>query len=180
MWVSFCQKTATCFITEFYLKMVDCKNVSPFCKTIPGFLKIDLCIWYLHIFIHWPRGFDCLYYFSPEATISKKNRKKNLKGHFVVEQNTIKNVKTPYKSDQPEANVKTNCRCNAKRTHPKERYFATNYLNFWEIKYISMNLLEILVLICPLISVWIMFKGASPPGIIRKSEDYIKNCTKFY
>ena len=104
-----------------------------------------------------------------------------MKGHFVVEQNTIKNIKTPYKSDQPEVNVKTICMCNAKKTHPKERYFATNYLNFLEIKYINMNILEILVLMCPLISVSIMFQGASPPGSILKSENYyIKNCTRFY
>ena len=36
----------------------------------------------------------------------QKRIEKKLKGHFVVEQNTIKNVKTPYKSDQPEANVR--------------------------------------------------------------------------
>ena len=83
-------------------------------------------------------------------------------------------TKTPYKSDQPEANVKTNCTCNAKRTHPKERYFATNYLNFLKIKCVyepprNTCFYE------PTTKCLTFVQECFSPGSVLKSEDYIEN-----
>ena len=95
-----------------------------------------------HFYTEILRDFKSFYYFNPEA---------KLEDHFAHERSAIENAKAQYKSDQSDANVKTNSMSNIKGTHPKERYFATNCLNFLKIKYVYTNILEIIVFMCLLL-----------------------------